>query len=74
MRLYSSSAVLAAFSEFVVARHLSEHGGNDPGFEGLVDAAVRTGITHVGGPIGNGCHEDFVFVLGSGPRIMEISC
>src|SRR6266851_3726634 len=37
IRLYSSSAALAAFSGVSSPRDLGEHGGNDPGFEGLVD-------------------------------------
>src|SRR6266852_787311 len=53
---------------FVAARHFGKHGGNDPRFEGLIDAGTAvTRIADVGGPIEDGT-EHLVFVRRRGPR------
>src|SRR5580700_1387642 len=53
---------------FIAARHFGEHGRNDPGFKGLVDASgCVAGITDVGRPVED-IAENLIFVrrIGSG--------
>src|ERR1700675_2821418 len=64
------SRLSGIFRRFVAARNFSEHGGNNPGFEGFVDRGrAVTGIADVGGPIEN-VAEDFVLVGRSGSRVV----
>src|SRR6266568_8349693 len=58
------------FRSFIAARDFSEHGGDNPRFESLVDGGgAVTGIADVGGPIED-VAEDLVLIRGISPRIV----